>query len=167
MRIVIKNGTVITMDFNRDKYEKLDIVIDDDKIVDISHNTLYKIKKKIRRSTRRFRKWMINKNINEEIVLKTIIKKYNKKFFGKDNSELSWKYWFFPTINTTKSLKIIDQYFQQELRYLITGKHNKKNFQKVPYSLLKKCNYKSLVNEYYKTISSHEKQDAKNDQYFQ
>ncbi len=38
MRKVIKNGTVITMDFNRDKYEKLDIVIDDDKIVDVLEN---------------------------------------------------------------------------------------------------------------------------------
>ena len=38
MRIIIKNGTVITMDPNRDKYEKLDIVIDDDTIVDITKN---------------------------------------------------------------------------------------------------------------------------------
>ena len=38
MRTVIKNGTVITMDNNRDRYEKLDIVIDDDKIVDIVDN---------------------------------------------------------------------------------------------------------------------------------
>lgn len=35
MRKVIKNGTVITMDDKRDVLEKLDIVIDDDKIVDI------------------------------------------------------------------------------------------------------------------------------------
>ena len=38
MITVIKNGTVITMDNKRDKYEKLDIVIDDDKIVDIVDN---------------------------------------------------------------------------------------------------------------------------------
>ena len=38
MRKVIKNGTVITMDKKREKYEKVDIVIDDDKITDILDN---------------------------------------------------------------------------------------------------------------------------------
>ena len=38
MRKVIKNGIVITMDSNREKYEKVDIVIDDDKITDILDN---------------------------------------------------------------------------------------------------------------------------------
>ena len=36
---------------------------------------------------------------------------------------------------------------------MITGKHNKKNYKIVPYKLLKDCNYKSLVNEYYKKTS--------------
>ena len=38
MRKVIKNGIVITMDPNREKYEKVDIVIDNDKITDIIDN---------------------------------------------------------------------------------------------------------------------------------
>ena len=33
---------------------------------------------------------------------------------------------------------------------MVTGAHNKKNFKKVPYELLKKGKYKSLVHEYYK-----------------
>ena len=118
--------------------------------IDISSNSINKIKKKIKRSSRSIRRWMLNKNIKTESSLKTMTKKFNKKFFGKEENEPSWKYWYFPTINTDKSLKIIDEYMQQELRYLITGKHNKKNYQKVPYELLKKCNYKSLVHEYYK-----------------
>ena len=40
---------------------------------------------------------------------------------------------------------------QEEQRFIITGKHYKKNYEKVTYELLKKCNYKSLVNEYYKS----------------
>ena len=118
--------------------------------IDISSNSLTKIKKKIKRSSKSIRRWMLKKNIKQESAIKTMTKKFNKKFFGKEENELSWKYWYFPTINTDKSLKIIDEYMQQELRYLITGKHNKKNYEKVPYELLKKCNYKSLVNEYYK-----------------
>ena len=38
MRKVIKNGIVITMDENKEKFEKLDIVIDDDTISDVLSN---------------------------------------------------------------------------------------------------------------------------------
>jgi len=38
MRKVIKGGTVITMDPNKEKYEKFDIVIDDDTITEITDN---------------------------------------------------------------------------------------------------------------------------------
>ena len=132
-----------------DKIEYLGFSFNNNEI-DISKNSLNKIKGKIKRSSKSIRRWMLKKNINTENALKTINKKFNKKFYGKEENELSWKYWYFPVINTTKSIKIIDEYMQQQQRYLITGKHNKKNYQKVPYELLKKCNYKSLVNEYYK-----------------
>ena len=79
-------------------------------------------------------------------------KKFNNKFYGKGNFELSWKYYFFPFINTTKSLHEIDLYMQQWQRYMVTGVHNKKNYDKVSYDFLKKCNYKSLVHEYYNFI---------------
>ena len=121
------------------------------KQIDLSTNSLRKIKAKIRRSARGIRRWMIKKEADYKVALKAMNRKYNRKFFGKqDKEELSWKYWFFPTITTTESLKEIDNYMQNQLRYIVTGKHNKKNFEKVPYELLKECNYKSLVNEYYK-----------------
>jgi retron-type reverse transcriptase len=119
--------------------------------VDLSNNTIYKIKGKIKRSTRGFHRWMIKNNVDKETTIKAINRRYNKKFYGNDNSELSWKYWYFPTITTTDSLYLIDKYYQEEIRYMITGKHNKKNYKLVPYKLIKKCNYRSLVNEYYKT----------------
>ena len=119
------------------------------KEVDISHNTLYKIKGKIRRSMRGYRRWMLKNGVDSFVTIKAINRKYQKKFFGNDNSELSWRYWYFPTITTSKSLKLIDQYFQEEVRYMITGKHNKKNYQLVPYSVLKDCHYRSLVHEFY------------------
>ena len=93
---------------------------------------------------------MIKKDAKSEWALKAINRKFNRKFYGKDNNdELSWKYWFFPVINTTKSLKEVDLYMQDYLRFIATGKHNKKNFEKVPYKKLKDCNYRPLVHEYY------------------
>ena len=131
-----------------DTFEFLGFSFDKD-IVDLSSNTVYKIKKKIRRSARGMRRWSINKGIDFDIAIKAMNKKFNRKFYGTDDSELTWRFWFFPSINTTKSLELIDHYYQDELRYIVTGKHNKKNFKKVPYYYLKDRNYKSLVHEYY------------------
>ena len=122
--------------------------------IDLSDNTIRKIKSKIRRSARGIRRWMIKKDANFHVALKAMNRKYNRKFFGKqERDELSWKYWFFPTITTSESLKIIDNYMQEQQRYIVTGKHNKRNYKIVPYTLLKECNYKSLINEYYKYLS--------------
>ena len=92
---------------------------------------------------------MIKKNANPLGTIKAMNRRYNRKFYGNDNTELSWKYWFFPIINTSKSLKIIDNYYQNQIRYILTGKHCKKNYKKLSYKKLKECNYKSLVHEYY------------------
>ena len=97
---------------------------------------------------------MLKKGADYKVALKAMNRKYNKKFFGKqDKEELSWKYWFFPTITTSGSLKAIDNYMQEQQRYIVTGRHNKRNYKIVPYNLLKECNYKSLVNEYYNMLS--------------
>lgn len=117
--------------------------------IDLSSNTIKKIKGKIKRSAKGFRRWMIRKNANYDVTVKAINRKFNRKFYGKNENDLTWKYWFFPVINTSKSLKIVDNYMQDWQRYIITGKHNKKNYEKVPYTFLKQCNYKSLVNEFY------------------
>ena len=118
-------------------------------IIDLSDNSIHKIKGKIRRSARSIRRWMIKNNVETDKALKVMIRKFNKKFYSCKNTELSWKYWFFPIINTSESLKIVDEYLQQEIRYIATGKHNKKNYKVVPYHKLKELGYKSLVHEYY------------------
>ena len=65
-----------------------------------------------------------------------------------DEHELTWVRWYFPVINTVKSLKVIDVYCQSCVRYLATGKHTKAayNFR---YENIKEIGYISLVNKYY------------------
>ncbi len=120
-----------------------------DKKIDLSDNSLHKIKGKIRRSARSIRRWMIRKDVEPDKAMRVMIKKFNIKFYCSRNSELSWKYWYFPVINTSETLAIVDEYLQQYIRYIATGKHNKKNYKVVPYSQLKRLGYKSLVHEYY------------------
>lgn len=121
-----------------------------DGTIDLSSNTIKKIKGKIKRSARGIRRWMIRKDAKEEYALKAMNRKFNNKFYSaKDKNDLDWSRWFFPIINTTKSLKIIDNYLQENLRYIVCGRYNKKNYERVPYTRLKECNYKPLVHEYY------------------
>ena len=135
-----------------DTWEFLGFSYKDNKI-DLSDNSLHKIKGKIRRSARSIRRWMLRKDVEETKAIKVMIRKFNIKFYCSRNAELSWKYWYFPVINTSETLKIVDEYLQQYLRYIHTGKHNKMNYKIVPYSKLKRLGYKSLVHEYYLFIN--------------
>lgn len=119
--------------------------------IDLSPTTKKKIKGKIRRAARKIRRWMLKKEVPEEKAIRVMNRKFNKKFYGigqKDNTELTWARWFFPIINTVDGLKEIDHYMQQYLRYIVTGRHTKKNFN-ISYNFLKECNYIPLVRAYY------------------
>ena len=134
-----------------DKIDFLGFSFYDDSI-DISTNTLNKAKRRIKRCARYTRKLYLSNELSYDDAIVFMIKKINKKFYGNKRSELSWKYWFFPVINSLNGLREIDKYFQDNIRYMICGKHNKKNYKIVPYSKLKENGYKSLVHEYYNFI---------------
>ena len=80
-----------------------------------------------------------------------------------NNNELTWELWYFPIINTTKGIHEIDLYVQQTLRYIATGKYNKKNYN-ITYTKLKELGYRPLVSEYYKfkNKDNEKKQTLKN-----
>jgi len=118
-------------------------------VIDISDSSIKKIKGKIKRKCRGLRRWAIKNNIPINKAIKYVIYRFNSKFYGINDNELSWKYWFFPFITTSKTLKIVDKYFQDELRYIKTGKHNKMNYKALTYDEIKKLGYKPLTSEYY------------------
>lgn len=120
--------------------------------VDVSSTSIYKIKGKIRRSSKSIRRWMLRKKAPVNGTIRALIRRYNHKFYGYEESEISWSKWFFPVITTSESLHVIDQYFQDWLRYIASGKHSKKNYELVSYETMKGCGYRPLVNEYYKSL---------------
>ena len=116
---------------------------------DISPVTVKKIKAKMRRKTRSLRRWQLRNGLDGEKSAAAFIRICNKKLLeSPDDNELSWSCWFFSVINTAESLKIIDRYAQDCIRYLISGKHTKSRFN-VRYEDMKLLGYKSLVHEYY------------------
>lgn len=127
--------------------------------IDLSDTTLRKIKAKIKRKADALRRWSRNKNLSYEKGAIGLIHAMNRKFFGysvteddddeTESKEFTWSRWFFPNLTTDRGLKIIDTYFQEYIRYAVTGRHYKGNY-RISYEQLKDWGYRSLVHEYYK-----------------
>ena len=105
---------------------------------------------RIRRSARSLRRWMLRKEAEPERALAAFNRKYNAKFYSREGRELCWSRWFFPLLTTDTSLRRIDAYMQQYQRYLVTGRHNKASYARVPYAMMKANGYRPLVAAYYK-----------------
>lgn len=117
--------------------------------VDIAPATVKKLKQKMRRKRDALVRWCKRNDIEGNSGAKAFIRVFNRKLLEspRDN-ELSWSSWFFPVINQSESLHEIDQYAQDCIRYLVSGKHTKGRFN-VRYEDMKQLGYKSLVHEYY------------------
>ncbi|MBP5721307.1 MAG: hypothetical protein J6W82_09645 [Bacteroidales bacterium] len=117
--------------------------------IDISEATKRKMKGRIRRAAHSIARWRHRKGLDVTRAMKGLIRTFNNKFFEDDDPEaLTWSRWFFPVINRTEGLKEIDNYLQQYIRFLSTGRHTKANY-RVRYADLKALGYRSLVHEYY------------------
>ena len=118
--------------------------------IDISDVSFEKLKAKMRRKAKSLSRWAGKKNLPGEYAAKAFVKRFNTKLY--DNpvySELTWTRWFFPVINTDETLKKIDEYMQDCIRYLATGKRTKSRYD-FRYEDVKSLGYRNLVNEYYK-----------------
>ncbi|MBQ7603746.1 MAG: group II intron reverse transcriptase domain-containing protein [Clostridia bacterium] len=117
--------------------------------VDIAPVTLKKLKAKMRRKRDALSRWSKRSGTGGEKAAKAFVRIFNRKFFeDPDDNSLSWSKWFFPVISVTDSLREIDRYAQDCLRYLISGTHRKARFN-VRYEDLKAVGYRNLVHAYY------------------
>lgn len=146
----------LTINPSKDKYfmpgEKFDFLgfsISSERI-DLSENTIRKIKGNIKRRSRKFRLWMANKNVSIDSTVRGYISYYNKKFYGRgEDGELTWDLWYLPTITTDESLRDIDHYLQERIRYVATGRYNKMNYEIMPYEKMVEFGYMPLVRRYH------------------
>lgn len=119
--------------------------------LDIAPESVRKLMGRIRRSARSLRRWSEGKKISPDILLYLFNRKFNRRFYGYQEHSLCWSRWYFPLLTTDRSLLRIDSYMQDYQRYLVTGRHNKANRARVPYSLMKEAGYRPLVPAYYKS----------------
>ena len=120
-------------------------------IVDIAPVSIQKLKAKMKRKARALLRWSHRKNVDGKKAAKAFIRTFNKKLFeNTKENELTWARWYFPLINTDVSLKVIDQYAQQCIRYIATGTYKKSSYN-FRYEDMKELGYKTLLNMYYKS----------------
>ena len=119
------------------------------RIVDISEISLEKIKAKLKRKARALVRWKSRKGAKPEQAIRAFIKFMNKKFYDNPvHHEITWCRWYFPTITTAQSLRVIDAYAVQCIRFIVTGKHTKANYN-LRYETIKSYGYRSLVHSFY------------------
>ena len=117
--------------------------------VDVARASVEKMKGKIRRKARALYRWKVKKGASDEQTIRAYIRHFNRKFYANPNkSELTWCRWFFPVINTDESLKELDAYLIENIRFLVTGRHTKANY-RLRYETIKSYGFRSLVHEYY------------------
>ena len=128
-------------------------------ILDVAPVSVEKIKAKMRRKKRALQRWAHRKNVPGISAAKAFIRVFNSKLFENPiSNDLTWARWFFPLINTDRSLREIDHYAQQCIRALATGKNNKSayNFR---YEQMKELGYICLVNRYYSFYGENTEKD--------
>ena len=126
-------------------------------IIDISRISKDKLKGKMRRKARALIRWKNMKGKEDNMAVRAFIKRFNKKLYDSDDpNETNWSRWYFPLINTDKTLREIDAYMQECLRYTASETHTKARFN-YRYAQMKALGYRSLVNEWYKWIKNEAK----------
>ena len=121
----------------------------DGKRIDVSKVSVGKMKAKMRRKARSLDRWRRAKGKDGWMAARAFIKHFNKKLYtSESNSEVNWSWWYFPMITTEKSLKEIDAYMQDCVRFVATGSRTKSRFN-FTYDQMKELGLQSLVNRWF------------------
>lgn len=119
------------------------------KTVDISRITTEKLKGKMKRKARALLRWKEKNNASNERAVRAFIRTFHRKLFDNPiNSEITWARWYFPVINTDRTLHQLDLYMQDCIRYIASGSYSKSRYN-FRYEDMKHLGYTSLVNRFY------------------
>ena len=119
-------------------------------VFDVSEVSASKLKMKMRRKSRALLRWKARKGVDNDKAARAFVKAFNRKLYDNDaENELTWSRWFFPIINTIRTLTLIDHYMQDCLRYIATEKRTKGRY-RFTYEDMKALGYRNLVHEYYR-----------------
>lgn len=148
------NKTFVMQDVDNVEFLGLKVTKDS---IDLSDKNFRKMKRFIKTTCNRYRKeYEIaskSKDVDIFIYMQNAIRTINTYMYGgylndkvaQKNSKLIYQ---FRNITTTETLKKLDFYINDSLRYIYTGKHNKANYKRVTIDLLEQLGVYSNVRLY-------------------
>jgi retron-type reverse transcriptase len=117
--------------------------------IDVCAHSVRKLKSKMRRKARALIRWKHAKGKDDWMAARAFVKYFNKRLYtSEDPHEINWSRWYFPLINTDRSLKVLDAYMQDCIRYIVTESRTKSRYN-FRYEQMKDLGYRSLVHEWY------------------
>lgn len=119
--------------------------------IDIASKTAKKLKSKIHHMAKEARRRVEQDNKNPYKEISKVIAKFNNLIYRSylfEEGKYGWAYYVFNNINTTKTLRELDFYLVDTLRYIYTGKHNTANISKVSKETLYQLGMKSFIEMY-------------------
>lgn len=117
--------------------------------IDVCAHSVRKLKAKMRRKARALIRWKHAKGKDDWMAARAFVKHFNKRLYtSEDPHEINWSRWYFPLITTDRSLKVLDAYMQDCIRYIVTESRTKSRYN-FRYEQMKDLGYRSLVHEWY------------------
>ncbi len=111
--------------------------------LDVAPLTAAKLRRRARRMARRA--------LERPDGLAWMVRRLNRRLFGVGGrrEDFSWAGWFFPLLSRTSTLSRLDSVIQGQLRFAVTGRHERRNLGIVPYAALVAAGYVPLVTAYH------------------
>jgi hypothetical protein len=111
--------------------------------LDVAPNTAGKLRRRVRRIARRAR--------DHQDPCGWAVRRLNRRLYGVGGrpADFSWAGWFFPLLTGDATLGRLDQLIQNQLRFAVTGRHEKRNFRAVRYPELAGAGYVPLVSAFH------------------
>ena len=117
--------------------------------IDVCAHSMRKLKSRMRRKAKALIRWKHSKEKEGWMAARAFVKYFNKRLYtSEDPHEINSSRWYFPLITTDKSLKVLDVYMQECIRYIVTERRSKSRYN-FRYEQIKSLGYRSLVHEWY------------------
>lgn len=119
--------------------------------IDLSEESFIKKKRQIKRLFKKYRYNITKYKRDPYKEAKKMIKEFNKINYSPyitDPKKFGWCYYMFRYITVTDTLRELDFYYKDTIRYLIVGKHRKSNYNKISTEELRTLGYISFVEMY-------------------
>jgi len=119
--------------------------------LDVSENSLAKTRYKLKRFAHMLVIREQRGEITREQAAQVMVNRVNRYFYGRHESvhRLNWESYFFTSITRSDSLRDLDRFVQDLIRYVGTGKKTKARY-RMTYEDMTRLGYKPLVHEYYR-----------------